>query len=212
MRIRAFVAAAVVAGLAFGPQASAARAPQVKDLPGDANAVNDQGLCILTAGCGIGNDNATPGSQAAFDILSVTVDTIFVKVGKKKVPSALVVTEKFAAAPSDNFTVHRVTGEIAGCAFMLVYTADESGKSSHVRQCGEGTAGLSRDTVAPMAKLGANSITWTIPFKTLLKLPVPVKVGQKWENLGAHNRLVPVAVTVPQIDQVESAASFKLGS
>lgn len=198
---------AVVALLGSGAHAAPTT---VKDVTGDANAINDQGLCFAPPACGP-NDTATPGSQAGFDIVSLTFGSTF----KGKTPTALVVTLEYAGKPDETSTVHRVTAEdAAGCStFLIQYYAEPTGNSSSLRTCGDPASptALSLDIDLPMPKVDGNKLVWTIPYTLLKGLPSPLKPGGVLSGLGAHNRLAH-AVTAPVIDNVTSEATYKLGA
>ena len=214
MRLRLVLAAATASMLSVLAPGAQAAPTTVTDKTGDANAINDQGVCFAPPAC-VPNDTATPGSQPAFDIATLTLSSTFTGKGKTRTPKALVVTLSYVGKPDETSTVHRVTAaDAGGCAtFLLQYYAQPSGNQSALRTCSDGSdpTVLIYDVPLPMPKITENAIIWTIPYPVLKSLPSPLRPGAVLSGLGAHNRLAHAA-TAPVIDNVASELSYKLGS
>jgi hypothetical protein len=190
-------------GLAATPKTKPVK---VTDTKGDNNALNDQGVGLPVP------ETATPVGFPGMDILSVTFETVF----KGKVANDLKITLELEAAPFTQSAIYRVTGSLGGCdTIAIAYEKSPEGESAYIRSCDAAAAPLGfTDTPISAPKIDGAKMIFTIPYKMFEKsLPeVRAKLGAVFSNIGAHNRLVLVAVTVPQVDAVVSTSTFKFGS
>ena len=220
MRSRTAVLAALAAAAVLAPHAGAApkKAPQVKDITGDANGINAQGFEDLAPQVPDGGTATAPASVAAGDIVSVQFASTVVK---KKV-TGFTVALVLGGAPTAGLT-YRVEAVTPACAsFFIEYRVDPSGAAKTGVRCAA-TDGAATYAVAP-AKIAGSTITWTVPLAALGKA---YKVGTQLTSLGAQTRGfiwfagqtvdIPelgktTGLTVPQIDHATSATPFKIGS
>jgi hypothetical protein len=187
MKVRLIaLAAAAAVGLAAMPGANAVP-PQITDPTGDVK-----------------------GAQAAYDITSVTFDTIkvvsykTVKAGKKKrvvavyTPTDLTITMNLAGAPDVKpGTSYQIMAQDTPCGLLYAYTyfsarSGGRGDSMQFGNCGPSTPtgdnfvlGAGQFTVSMVGK----SIVWRAPLKNL---PPSVKVNSIFAGLSAYT-----AVTEP---------------
>lgn len=213
MRVRSLAAAAVAAGLSFAliPGAEAASV-QITDAKGDGNALNGQGFVDgLPAG-------ATPVSTTSFDITSITYATKFTGTGKKKTPTDVIVTMVVAGplATEGVSGIWRATAMVGGsCTFNLAYgTYADGAPNASLRVCDEADPLGYADYPAKAVAAG-NTITWTLPIRSLKTYGV--KVGSVLDTLGGHTRLnlgtsATGGATVPQIDEAIGDKTYKVGS
>jgi hypothetical protein len=111
MRTRALALAAAAAVISFAiPSHAATPKPQITDPTGDGNAINDQGLGSPVPDA----SRTTPAGYAGGDIVSVLFQTVYKKVGTKKVANGFTVTLKLAGAPGPQ-TDYRITAYTPTC-------------------------------------------------------------------------------------------------
>jgi hypothetical protein len=170
----------------------------VKDATGDANGVNDQGG-ILPAAPEQSNESV---SQKSADIVSFSLGRI--DDGKKV--KAFVGKLTLAGPPAEG-TDYRIKMSTAECAtYFLEYEwAPGLGAAGEVRHnCDGGTT----STFEPVdASVSGNTITWTIPIKSL---PGTAKLGTVLTVEGAQTS-VETAAIFPGLDQVVTEKTFKIG-
>lgn len=203
MRTR-LVAVAAAAGVAVAvlPAHAAGPRPQITDPTGDANGLNDQG-----SGLGSPPSTATsPATIAGADITSVQFATNFVtrvvKRKKVKVPNGFTVTLTLAAATTADIE-YRVSGAAADCTsvFFEYDTAPVTGGSD--ARCPGGTP-TSDINYGISGSANGNKITWVVPNGVFHN-------GTVFSQLNAQTRSVEGAITAPQIDYAESAATYTVG-
>ena len=158
---RLALAGALAAGALLVPTAHGA-GPQVVDPAGDANFTDN----------GVTRNTVLPvANQAYADVLSVEWKTV--KDKKKKVTGFQVVTTLAAppVAPNGTTVVYRMLGtSTCGTFFGVVYYttkgSDPTQPQSAVRDnC---TAdGVTRLTALPLPVIKGNTMTWTVPFKSI---------------------------------------------
>jgi len=203
MRAR-LVAVAAAAGVAVAmlPAHAAGPRPQISDPTGDANGLNDQGS-------GLGSPpsmTTSPATIAGADITSVQFSTNFVtrvvKRKKVKVPNGFTVTLTLAAATTTDIE-YRVSGAAADCmsVFFEFNTAPVTGKSG--TRCPGGTPTSNTDYGIKGSATG-NKVTWVVPNGVFHN-------GTVFSELNAQTRTVEGAITAPQIDYAESAATYTVG-
>ena len=213
MRVRSLpVLAALTAVALIAPGDAAAPKPEVVDVVGDANGINNQGVTALPDQ----NVSTGPAQAAAFDITSIDFATTRTKVGRKLVATGYTATMTLSAAPVTSGALYRVRAVAPGCStFWLQWNTAPTGTTTTLRHncvpSGSPTGAVS-DTVSVPLKavvVKGSTITWTVPFKSL---PKGVKVGSSLTDLGADNRISNGASTAPQIDGVFTTAKYKIGS
>ena len=165
MRRRPLVVLALSSALALTPGASAAE-PQVTDLAGDANFLNNQGYTQVPAP----HSNTSPaGSQGYADVLSV----LWEKTG-----SDVRVTANFTAPPAPpapTSLVYRMLGTSGEtCPFVGVVwyskkSSDPGIPKAAVRDNCTGTTVL---TEVPEPKIDGTKIIWTVPLDKFPKQAV----------------------------------------
>lgn len=194
--LRPALAAAIVAALAVGvATSSAASAPVVlTDQAGDANAVNDQGQ-------GVAPGSPGPGSQAAYDILSVTLAPLTKGTGKKAECLGYTATMELSAPASTSNTLYRVLGKgsVNTSLFWLQFQNNPIGGTTTTVRYSSGTSmttGLKN-----AAKLEGNKVVWTVLLSDL-KGTGEKGVGTQITNLGADVRSSTGVVTAPLWDQI----------
>jgi hypothetical protein len=192
-------ASVALAGPSFAGGKLAKAAPLVvKDASGDANAMNNQGG-LLPAAPEQSNEST---SQKSADIVSFSLGRL--DDGKKV--KAFVGSLTLAAPPAQG-TDYRIRMSTAECStYFLEYEwAPGLGASGEVRHtCDGGTTA----TFEPVdAAVSGNTITWTIPIKSL---PGTAKLGTVLTVKGAQTS-VETAVIFPGIDQVMTDKTFKIG-
>ena len=205
------LAALAAATLSTGADAAAPK-PEVIDVVGDANAINNQGVTAIPDQ----SVSTGPAQAAPFDITSIDFKTYGAKVGRKFVAQGYTVTMALSAAPVTTGALYRVRAIAPACStFWLQWNTAPTGTTTTLRHncapSGSPTAAVS-DTVSVALKpvvVKGSTITWTVPFKSL---PKGVKVGQTLTELGADNRISNGAATAPQIDGVFTTAKYKIGS
>lgn len=212
MRVRSLPVLAALAAVALlAPADAAAPKPEVVDVVGDANAINNQGVAGPDQ-----NISTGPAQAAAFDIKTIDFVTTRTKVGRKLVATGYTVTMSLSAAPVTTGALYRVRAATPACStFWLQWNTPPTGTSTVLRHncapSGSPTAAVT-DTVSIQLKpviVKGSTITWTVPFKSL---PKGVKAGQTLVDLGADNRISNGATTAPQIDGVFTTAKYKIGS
>jgi len=165
MRHHVVLAGTAAALLALVLPTSAAPKPQLTDLAGDANGVNGQALGLPVPGVA-----TAPASHAGADILSVTLATVWKKVGTRKRANGFSITLQLAAAPAEG-TTYNISADVPG-------TCDGSGThltigswrnplvENHFANCdspGEDPTGTGTSVEADYAEDAAkHTITWTI--------------------------------------------------
>lgn len=177
MKLRPFAAVLAATAVAFAPWSSAAPAPQVTDVPNDANFT----ATVLVGG------RATPvGNQAYADVLSAQWKPF--KKGKKVI--GFTVTLTLAAPPTPpagTSLVYRMLGTPARCGFfgVVYYTTQNSDKTipqSAVRDnCKDATTRL---TKIPLPTISGKTLTWNVPF-TVIPKDTKIGLGTKLMSLRA---------------------------
>ena len=200
------VAIATVLAIAIPAQAATVT---ITDAKNDANALNDQGLITDSP---VDNDNPGNGNLQIkeMDILSVNLTTT---------TTQLVVKLNLKKAPTLDQTIYRVTGNVAqaaGCTtFFIQYTNHaEAPSASTLRTCDpDDITGVGSIYTNIPVKIIGKTIEWKINYTTLQSLGVKNK---NMTSIGAHDRMFLATAatggaTIPQVDQVASTRSIKLG-
>jgi hypothetical protein len=208
--LRPAVAVAAVAALSVGllPAEAAPKALVLKDVAGDANALNAQGFGDVVP---VPGDNATgPASAASLDILSVSLASTGtdkkVKKGKKTTTvfdcTGFSVTMELAAAPFAS-AIYRVqgTGVNNATIWWLNYSVSPEGTSSYIQYDGGSGDPLASSTLDVPAKVEGSKITWTVS-NAALKGTGEKPGAFSWSALGAHTRTSLVAVVAPEVDSM----------
>ena len=207
MRVRTLATTAVVAALgltSFVP-ADAAKRPAlpkalvVKDLAGDANALNDQGFGAPVP------DTAGPADAAPFDIRNVTIVTDKAGTAATRITATL----ELGAAPSPD-GVYRVLSNLGGACFWFQATfLGGVADLSSIRVCGSG-GGVNdfTDTDVPV-KVDGTKLIWSVPLKSFKS--AGLKPGAVLDGIGAESRLSQYAITAPRMDGLVSDAVYKVG-
>jgi hypothetical protein len=207
MRVRTLATTAALAAIGLTslvPANAAVRKPAApkalvfKDLVGDGNAVNDQGLGLLPAG------TATPADADALDIRSVTLVTDKAGTGATKI----IATLELGAAP---FTsgLYRILSSLGGQCFWTEATFSPGGvlDGAAIRVCDDSTTGYTYYDSA--VKVSGSKLIWTIPIKSFKS--AGLKPGAVLDGLGADARLSEGAITAPSVDTAASDAVYKVG-
>jgi hypothetical protein len=167
----------LAASLVAATSSQAAPAPQVTDPAGDA-----------------------VGLQGMHDITSITYEVTGTvkKVGRKsvKTPKALVVTLGLAGAPSVAPGTYYAVGAVTDCgaltmsASLTALSAPSYGGSGTFFECGpeQEVAGVvvTPFGVSPTITLGATSVVFTVPWKSL---PKEIALGDSWFDLQGYTTL-----------------------
>ena len=146
--------------------------------------------------------------QAAYDVVSVDYAIV-----KKK---TLAVTMKLAGAPAVSPGTSYQLGAETGCGHLFVFSYYSAGEVAHSWQfsgCGgadptaaDGEANL---TLEPDVVLGKDTITWSVPVKSM-----PAEVGLKagFSELTAYTAVTEPAIGYTTADFVpESAIDYATG-
>lgn len=211
MKLRLIALAATAAlGLGTMPGAQAALPPQITDPAGDAK-----------------------GNQAAYDVVSVTFDTIkavsykTVKVGKKKkakrvavyTPTDFTITMTMAAPPDVKpGTSYQIMAAETPCGLLYAYTyfaLSTAGRRDAMQfgDCGPTTTTGDNFVLAAgqfTATVVGNSIVWKAPLKNL---PKEVKLTSAFAGLSAYTAPTEPVFGYSGVDFADSreqaeAASF----
>lgn len=169
MRIRTTLFAGLAAGAAlFASTASAAPTAVITDAKGDAK-----------------------GAQAAYDIVSVTMETTKVSKAKNAPLKDFVVTMELAAAPDTKpGTAYQIFGTNAACGAFFAYvywSALDAGPSSSLQfgDCGDGTDPTSDNFLVESATVTTQGTK--LVFKASAKaLPSQIKAGSAFTELVAY--------------------------
>jgi hypothetical protein len=216
LAVCAFLVAFSLAG-----SSQAATKPQITDIRGDANALNDQGPGITIPT----NGPTTPRAYDPADILNVLVSTQYAKIGKVVKPVYVTVTMNLAASPtSDTYPKrYRVYFTSPGCASgQLEYDYTPAMPSGIPNELdlvattvilwtpGFRLSGCiaGSDINLTQSKVVKNSVVWRIPFAMVGKL------GQMMGDLRAETRFrARGAYPVPVIDLARGPVDkYKLGA
>jgi hypothetical protein len=191
------LAAVSTAVLALGAS-SAAKPLVLEDVAGDANALNDQGF-----GAGV-DDNATPVSEAAADIVKATLANTM--VGKKC--TGFTVTMEMAGDVDPSLpAIYRLLGNTTkndGIFQIYLNNGAAAGGESEIRH-GAGE----EDNTFPMrtpAKVAGKTITFTISDKEMKAFGD--KPGNKITDFSLEVRGSSGVSFVPVIDQLVTDKSF----
>lgn len=174
----------------------AARKPQIVDVRGDANFINDQGPGVTIQPKG----PQTPVQYDAVDILTVLANTEYTGAGRLRRPVFVTLTMTLAASPTSDNTPRRyvvmftskscqsaqayfdwaprgVPNQVgmSGVASMTLWTP-----GFRLVGCG---SNLSRIIGIPKSKVVGKSIVWRIPFLTVGRL------GAVMADLRAETRM-----------------------
>ena len=191
-------ASVALAGPSFAGGKLAKASPLVvKDAAGDANGVNDQGGLLPGV-----PEQSGAGSQGSADIVSFSLG----RTDDGKKVKAFVGTLTLAAPPAEG-TDYRIRMSTAECAtYFLEYEwAPGLAAAGEVRHDCDGAPTATFEPVD--AAVNGNTITWTIPIKSL---PGTAKLGTVLTVEGAQTS-VETAVIFPGLDQVSTDKTFKIG-
>ena len=179
---RPAVAVALLSSVALAMSASAAPAAPVviEDVASDANLLNPQIFNVPAAG----NGQATPvGSQAGFDINSVTLTNTYTK-GKKPTCTGFTMEMKLAAPPADSGRF-RLSGDTPTNTAFFIIEYDSGQKTSEIRFGGEGQDEV--HTLATPVKIVGNTLVFTITSKDMKA--IGEKPGQEISAMQATTTL-----------------------
>ena len=162
---RTLVLAGTLAGLlALVAPAPAAPAPHVIDLAGDANGANGQAQGLPVPGTA-----TAPASVGAADIVSVTLATVWRKVGSKKIANGFTVTMQLSEPPAQGIDYAVLAQVPSTCDgqrthLSLNYLDHFGASDSHVASCTDWSVGGAKtdmllDVRADAAK---KTVTWTL--------------------------------------------------
>ena len=216
MRIRLATAAAAagIAVAALPGHAATAPKPQITDPAGDANAVNDQG--VVTGGP-IPGDAAGPADVAQADITSVQLATTFASKkshGKLvKVPTGFTVTMTLSAAPTVPDVFYRVAAGSASCdnLFFEYSTAPNDSEPGSAR-CAATLPAPSGPVALKSVVVKGNSITWTVPIKSIPKNTVLSSLDAQTRGTAyVDTPALTGGPTVPQFDYASTTTTFTVG-
>ena len=192
------VVAAVAPAHAAGPK------PQIVDVTGDANGINQQVP-------GVGPEPPTvqtaPIDVAGADIVSVLFNTNYVTKkthGKKtKTANGFTVTMTLAAAPITDVE-YRVAGAAADCSSVQFEydTAPVTG-GSDVR-CPNANAPLMDHDYGITGSISGVKIVWVVAKGVF-------RDGTVFSSLNAQTRTVAGRVTAPQIDYATTDSTYTVG-
>jgi hypothetical protein len=199
--------AAIVSVLGLSASAAPSTAPRtlvVTDTAGDANGLNDQGFGAGPAG------TATPGSQAALDIVKATLaDYGTTKVVKKKkvfTCQGFTLSIKMAGAVGKTPAIYRLLGSTTANdgIFQLYWNNGASGAKTEVRY----GAGDADDTAAlsTPAKIVNDTIIITVTKADMALFGD--KPGNEISDFVVQDSISSGATFLPQVDQAVSPASF----
>ena len=211
--VRPVLVTATAAALFTGVVASASPATSpttlvLTDTNGDANALNDEGF-----GSPAPQGTATPGSQAAMDIVKATfADTgTTKKVRGKKVftCTGFTVTIEMAGPVNTSIpAIYRVIGNTTANdgVFQLYWNNAPTGAATEVRY----GAGSADDTVALSneAKIDGNKIVLTITTSDIKGFGD--KLGDEIVDFAVQDSISSGATFAPQVDQLISDKTFKM--
>lgn len=208
MKVRLIaLAAAAAVGLAAMPGAQAGLPPQITDATGDVK-----------------------GAQAAYDITSVTFDTIktvsykTVKVGKKTkkvavyTPTDFTITMNLAAAPDVKpGTSYQILAQDTPCGLLYAYTffsagAGGRGDSMQFGNCGPSTAtgdNFVLDDGQFTVSMVGKSVVWKAPMKYL---PPSVKVNSIFAGLSAYTAITEPVFGYSGVDFADDSTQAEAAS
>lgn len=155
MRSRIVLVAALATAALVASSAQAARAPQITDPKGDALA-----------------------SQAAYDIVSVTLDTPRTTKSKTSPIKTFSITMELAAAPDiHEGTSYQINADLGDCGSLFVFSywsALDAGPTSsfQIQSCGQqadAVDGSPQTFLDPTVKIEGNKITWAVSGKAMPK-------------------------------------------
>lgn len=206
MKARIALIAGLAAMAALAAPVSAAPAPQVVDMKGDANGANGQGRVDDRIPS---NNNPTPGSQDGYDVVSVMFETLRDSKGK---PANLVVTMELVGKPSTTGpSIFRVMARTDNCAtvYFQYRTALDSAPASTLEYCSTSSSGLSTLESLPVSTFAItdNKLRWTVPLAVTSSLPVRIAAGTTLKALSAQTLMnfmttdtaAPVGIARPAI-------------
>lgn len=193
MRIRTTLFAGLAAGaVLFASSASAAPTVVITDPQGDVR------------------------GQAAFDIVSVTMETTKTSTAKTAPLKDFIVSIQLAAAPTVlPGTSYQVMGENAACGtfYAFVYfSALDGGQTSSMQfgNCGTpNAAGQDNWLLEPAVKVDGNKIVFTVSAKTM---PPQVKAGSPFNQLIAYTAPTEPVVGYSVVDFAPDDAVAEAGS
>lgn len=159
--LRPSLAVALLSSVALALSASAAPAGPtvIEDLSGDANLLNTQILNVPAAG----NGQAGPGSQAGFDIQSVTFSNTYTK-GKKPTCTGFTMEMKLGAAPAADGRF-RLSGDTPTNTAFFIIEYDSGQNTSEIRYGGAGQDEV--HTLATPAKVVGTTLVFTVTAKDM---------------------------------------------
>jgi hypothetical protein len=202
MRRHLVLAGAAAGLLSLALPSSAAPKPQLTDLVGDANGVNGQ-----ATGAPVPGVATAPADLAGADIVSVTMATVWKRIGSRKVPNGFSITMQLAGAPAE-LTTYNVSANVPGTCDgsntqLTIGTWRNPAVEDHFANCGdpEDPTGASTDVEADYAEDAAkHTITWTIAKG--------MKKGDKVVGLTASSSVFVLGV----FDEASGAKPFTYGS
>jgi len=212
--VRPLLAVGLAGTLLWAMPADAASTVKAKtltltDQAGDANALSGQGFVGGSQGPISLDGTSTPvGSQADKDFTSAVFASTLVKKGKTTTCTGLTVTVNLTAAPGPN-SIYRITGvgtfnagffwiSYNGTISKMQFLADPNGLSS-----------TSVNLINPAVVKG-NSLVFTLTEADIKAAGEQLK-NFTWSGLGAEDRSVTPAATVPVWDMIpnDDAKTFK---
>lgn len=225
MRTRTLAAGAALAiGVLVLPAGAAGPAPHVTDQPGDANALNAQGL---VAG-GPADGSATPQQYAPADLLSVTYATTYdaVPVGDDGIDyqatgvQARIVTSEPAASDGPTL-IYRLNVDVGFCGGFLQHyvngpaSAPTDGEGLEFRQFA--SRGCAADATvtndAWTATVEDSTLVFSFPYAGMAAAELKsFAVGRVISTTAAEVRTQLGVATAPAIDLTAAGRSFKIGS